>query len=182
MPPGGLKSGAGRRQEFHYIIDGKKYNNLDDAAKACGVSKQTIHSWCNNKKKPDCVKEALRSKNILNPRVSLKTKSKGKSPKKAKDKSRTKLKTDAKDKNLPSDILDEAASANMTPLDYMLSIMKDTEENSDRRDKMAYWAAPYCHGKGIEKIGKKEKQQDKAKETAGGKLSTGRPPALTRVK
>lgn len=31
------------------------------------------------------------------------------------------------------------------PLDYMLRIMRDINQKADRRDQMAFKAAPYCH-------------------------------------
>lgn len=40
-----------------------------------------------------------------------------------------------------------------TPLDYMLRLMRDTEQPDDRRDKMAIAAASYVHPKAIEVTG-----------------------------
>lgn len=40
-----------------------------------------------------------------------------------------------------------AAAAGETPLEYMLRVMRDTNENSTRRDEMALAAAPYMHAK-----------------------------------
>ena len=40
-----------------------------------------------------------------------------------------------------------------TPLEYMLRVMRDEREPTDRRDKMALGAAPYVHAKGVEVTG-----------------------------
>lgn len=41
----------------------------------------------------------------------------------------------------------EVAASGLTPLDYMLSIMRDTRAPEARRDELAKAAAPYCHPK-----------------------------------
>jgi len=41
----------------------------------------------------------------------------------------------------------EVAASGLTPLDYMLNIMRDEEANPARRDDMAKAAAPYVHPK-----------------------------------
>lgn len=42
---------------------------------------------------------------------------------------------------------DAVAASGQTPLDYMLSVMRDPEAPSPRRDAMATAAAPYVHPK-----------------------------------
>ena len=75
------------------------------------------------------------------------------------------------------DVNRKAAAVNMTPLEYMLKIMRDESEDTDRRIKMAYYAAPYVHSKPVEtKPGKKEEREDLAKKAAKGKFSAGKPP------
>ena len=74
--------------------------------------------------------------------------------------------------SIPADEL-----ANMTPLDYMLSVMRDPTADNDRRDKMSYYAAPYMHSKGIEKPGKKDKIKEKAKKAGAGKFRPGKAPS-----
>ena len=56
----------------------------------------------------------------------------------------------------------------MLPLDYLLMIINDPNADSDRKDRLAIAAAPYCHPRLIERerIGKKE-QQAEAAATAG---------------
>ena len=39
----------------------------------------------------------------------------------------------------------EIASSGLTPLDYMLSVLRDPKQDWQRRDEMAKAAAPYCH-------------------------------------
>lgn len=82
---------------------------------------------------------------------------------------------------IPQDILDDAKAANMTPLDYMLMVMRDEKVESERRDRMAVSAAPYVHSRKGEGLGKKQEKDDKAKAAGGGKFAAGRPP-ITLVK
>lgn len=42
---------------------------------------------------------------------------------------------------------DEALAAGLTPLEYMLAVLRDTSQPSERRDDMARAAAPYIHPK-----------------------------------
>ena len=74
-----------------------------------------------------------------------------------------------------TDIADAAAAENLTPLEYMLRIMRDPREDKDRRCRMAIAAAPYCHAKAGEAKGKKAEQADRAK-VAAEKYAAGRPP------
>lgn len=50
----------------------------------------------------------------------------------------------------------EIAASGLTPLDYMLRIMRDESADPHRRDDMAKGAAPYCHNRlaSIEHTGK----------------------------
>ena len=70
-----------------------------------------------------------------------------------------------------------AMEVGMTPLDYMLSVMNDSEAECERRDKMAVSAAPYVHGKKGEG-GKKEEKQDAAKKASAGKFAPSMAPRL----
>jgi phage terminase small subunit len=57
----------------------------------------------------------------------------------------------------------------MSPLDYMLSVMRNPEADQARRDKMAIAAAPFVHGKpGETAKGKKEAAEDAAKTAGNG--------------
>ena len=77
-----------------------------------------------------------------------------------------------------------AANAELSPLDYMLELIRNPLIDPARRDKLAIAAAPYCHarldGGGAVK-GKKEAQKEAAIETAGGKFRAGEAPRLTAV-
>jgi len=56
----------------------------------------------------------------------------------------------------------------ITPLDYMLSVIRDPTATQERRDKMAIAAAPYCHARLTEAQPKgKKDQQVEAAATAG---------------
>lgn len=50
----------------------------------------------------------------------------------------------------------EIEASGLTPLDYMLTIMRDSEANPVRRDEMAKAAAPYVHARlaAVEHTGK----------------------------
>jgi hypothetical protein len=51
------------------------------------------------------------------------------------------------------------AAGAMMPLDYMLAVIRDSTARTDRRDKMAIAAAPYCHPRVADaRKGKKDRQ------------------------
>src|SRR5689334_3516414 len=61
---------------------------------------------------------------------------------------------------------------NQTPLEYMLSVMNNPAAHPERRDRMAVAAAPYVHGRAdAQALGKKEKQQERAKEASRGRFA-----------
>lgn len=43
------------------------------------------------------------------------------------------------------DILQAAKKSGMSPLDYMLAVMRSEDADPSRRDRMAVAAAPFCH-------------------------------------
>lgn len=45
------------------------------------------------------------------------------------------------------EVADKAAASGLTPLEYMLTVMRDEEAERTRRDDMAKAAAPYMHPK-----------------------------------
>lgn len=45
------------------------------------------------------------------------------------------------------EIADKAAEEGITPLDYMLKVLRDESQETKRRDAMAVAAAPYLHPK-----------------------------------
>ncbi|MBU1568810.1 MAG: hypothetical protein KJ630_24690 [Proteobacteria bacterium] len=67
---------------------------------------------------------------------------------------------------------------NETPLDYMLRIMRDPNEDPYRRDKMAANAARYCHRKASAMDGKKTQQQEAAKQAGSNRFAAGHAPKV----
>lgn len=74
-----------------------------------------------------------------------------------------------------ADIESAAARKNMTPLDYMLKIMRNPNEDADRRARMAIAAAPYCHARKGESNSKADKIS-RAKIAGTGIFAPGKPP------
>lgn len=72
------------------------------------------------------------------------------------------------------------SSGDLTPLDFMLALMRDEDQDLKLRTAMAQAAAPYIHVKpGDVAKGKKEQQQEEATEIAsGGKFAPRRSPKL----
>ena len=69
------------------------------------------------------------------------------------------------DRVVPPDVARAAINAGLTPLEYMLAVMRDEGADQVRRDRMAMAAAPYCHPRMVEdqRVGKKEVRKEKAK-------------------
>ena len=94
------------------------------------------------------------------------------------------LKAKTKDgitKPIPVDIAQEAANADMSPIEYMLKVMRDDGADKDRRDRMAIAAAPYVHKKATEKTGKKTERGKRAKAAAKGRFAPTAAPKLASV-
>ena len=73
------------------------------------------------------------------------------------------------------------ALADLTPLDYMLQVMRDPAASVSARMQAAIQAAPYMHGK-VAPAGKKTERADKAKEVgAAGTFRTRAAPGLKVV-
>ena len=64
----------------------------------------------------------------------------------------------------------------LLPLDFMLKLMNDPGEDKEMRARMAQAAAPYCHARKGETMGKKDEKADRAKSAGKGKFQAGRPP------
>ena len=58
-------------------------------------------------------------------------------------------------------ILTEAMLAGLSPLEYMLAVMRDPSADAARRDRMAQAAAPYVHAR-AEAPGKKQQAEELA--------------------
>jgi hypothetical protein len=56
-------------------------------------------------------------------------------------------------------VLTEAMLTGMSPLEYMLSVMRDPTADAARRDRMAQCAAPYVHAR-AEATGKKAQAEE----------------------
>ena len=65
----------------------------------------------------------------------------------------------------------ESAEAGMTPLEYMLHVMRSGDVDPQRRDRMAIAAAPFFHAR-KEPVGEGKRQaaDAAAKKAAGGKF------------
>ena len=82
---------------------------------------------------------------------------------------------------LPGDIENAAAAVNLTPLDYLLSVMNNPAEDQNIRIRVAGMIAPFIHPKPGERTGKKDEKEEKAKTAFSGKFKAGRSP-LSLVK
>lgn len=78
---------------------------------------------------------------------------------------------------VPADIKKAAKATQMSPLEYMLTVMNDDDADEIRRDRMAVSAAPFVHGKPGEQ-GKKEQKQVAAQTASQGRFATKSPPKL----
>ena len=66
-------------------------------------------------------------------------------------------------------IVTGARSAGLTPLDYMLSVIRDPEAHTVRRDRLAVAAAPYCHPRvADQRKGAKDLKAEAANEAGDG--------------
>ena len=81
--------------------------------------------------------------------------------------------------DLPLDVAGEAAMANMSPLDYMLHVMRNGAVEPARRDRMAIAAAPFVHARQEGMAPGKRDLQKKAADAAGsGRFAPPKPPKL----
>lgn len=71
-------------------------------------------------------------------------------------------------------------AGDLTPLEYMLAVMRDPEAHPIRRDEMAKSAAQYMHAKpsADEQPGKKEQRRQVAAERTTGRYAPPPPPKL----
>ncbi len=66
----------------------------------------------------------------------------------------------------------------LTPLDYLLQIMRNEGEDKKLRMQAATLAAPYVHARKAESSGKKEEAAAKVKAAGAGKFGRREPPKL----
>lgn len=67
---------------------------------------------------------------------------------------------------VPPDIRVASLNAGMSPLDYMLAVMRDETADPQRRDRMAQAAAPYVHAKPADVGPGKKEQREQVARTA----------------
>ena len=65
------------------------------------------------------------------------------------------------------DPLSAALTGDITPLAYMLAVMRDPAASTSRRDKMAALAAPFCHVRASDAAAGKKAATQTAADTAG---------------
>lgn len=75
----------------------------------------------------------------------------------------------------PSEPAKPAAQPDLTPLDYLLSVVRDTGEDTKVRIQAASIAAPFVHIKKGE-AGKKDEAAEKAKKAGAGKFAAAAAP------
>lgn len=75
-------------------------------------------------------------------------------------------KFEASKAGLAHEVASSAACAGMSPLDYMLSVMRDPQQDPLRRDRMAVAAAPFVHPKASDAAPGKKEQRDLEAQTA----------------
>ena len=63
-----------------------------------------------------------------------------------------------------------------SPLEYMLSVMRNKKADQDTRLKAASLAAPYIHDRKGDGPGKKEDKVDRAQKAAAGRFAPSKPP------
>ncbi|HVR48531.1 MAG TPA: hypothetical protein VMS38_02245 [Pseudorhodoferax sp.] len=69
----------------------------------------------------------------------------------------------------------------LTPLDFLLQVMRDPEEDKGRRMSAAQLAAPYVHAKKGESSAKKDEAEARKKAASSGRFARRQPPALKVV-
>ena len=63
--------------------------------------------------------------------------------------------------------LSAALTADITPLEYALAVMRDPTASTSRRDRAAALAAPYCHARATDAAGGKKAMAQAAADTCG---------------
>lgn len=71
--------------------------------------------------------------------------------------------------------------SDMSPLDYMLRVMRDPKMPVDLRMRAAQNALPFCHPKKGEASAKKEEEAARKKAGQTGRYARRQPPALTAL-
>ena len=70
--------------------------------------------------------------------------------------------------SLPQDVATQAEMRGMTPLGYMLKVLRNPKASKQRRDRMAVVAARYIHARPADSsVGKKQELAAAAREAGG---------------
>lgn len=69
----------------------------------------------------------------------------------------------------------------LMPLDYLLSVMRNTEMPAPLRMQAATLSAPYCHAKPAPKTAKQEAEAKRKESAQSGRFGRRQPPTLTAV-
>lgn len=82
--------------------------------------------------------------------------------------------------DVPADIANAAHQSGLSPLDYMLNVMRDETVDGNRRDRMAVAAAPFVHSKAemVDTSKKAQKQANAEKAAANSKFAPRSGPRL----
>lgn len=68
---------------------------------------------------------------------------------------------------LPADIRSAARKSGVSPLDFMLAVMRDENEDMNMRSRMAIAAAPFVHAKPSDSPKGKKAEQERVAKSAG---------------
>jgi hypothetical protein len=68
---------------------------------------------------------------------------------------------------LPQDVATAAETKGMSPLEYMLAVMRNPKTSQRRRDRMAVTAARYLHARPADSNGKKQELLEAARRAGG---------------
>ena len=82
--------------------------------------------------------------------------------------------------SMPADVGAAAAEAGLSPMDYLLRVLRDPKVDAVRRDRAAALLLPFAHPKASE-LGKKLTAAERAKIVATGKYAPSEPPKLSII-
>lgn len=78
--------------------------------------------------------------------------------------------------NLGSKSAEAEAVKDLTPLDFLLGILRNPAEEKEIRIRVATLAAPFVHARKGDGAGKKQDKEDAAKRASKGKFAPSKPP------
>ena len=105
-----------------------------------------------------------------------------KNAQKSKPRKKTVKKTaDGESKVIPDDIVQRAEHEKKDVMVFLEEVMNDTNVDLDRRMRAAQILIPFCHKKADGKLGKKDKQDEAAKEAGKGKFRSAKAPKIIQM-